>query len=236
MRPPELTAAMKRMRCLFLPATMPDTSISPILLRHRKALVEQLLAPFQLAAKSDALLQGHASTIQLRAASVAAAQAHCQRDGKVPAECSPHAAKRAKRCREGASMGYFLQLQGARAAAAEGAGQQHPGNSAAAQGHASSSSSGEDTADAVDLHLRQPSTHVHPVELPSIHLELLRLLHDDEKRLVHSVARPAVAHEVARSDFLSVDVLQQALEQAAGASTTCTDEQHAPACSHMHCL
>ena len=57
---------------------------------------------------------------------------------------------------------------------------------------------------------------VHSVELPASHTQLLRLLREDEQRLVSSAPAPGVAPEVARSDFFSVDVLQRALEQAAG--------------------
>lgn len=214
MRPPDLAAAMKRMRRLSLPASMPCANLSHMLSQHRAALVEQLLAPFQLAVKSNA--RGRAGNLQLRAASAAAAQARCHPDSEAPAECAPQAAKRTKRGAAGADMSYFLQLHGARVTAGSAA-QEGSGVPADAHGPASSSSSGEDAADALELHLRQPSTSVHSVELPSIHSKLLCLLREDERRLVQSAVRPAVAHKVACSDFLSVDVLQQALEQTAGA-------------------
>ncbi|PRW45191.1 hypothetical protein C2E21_6279 [Chlorella sorokiniana] len=84
-------------------------------------------------------------------------------------------------------------------------GQQEPG------------SSGEASAEeAVAAHLGQPSTAMHSVELPAVHAQLLRLLRDDEQRLVATAPAPGVPAEVARSDFLSVDALQKALRAAAG--------------------
>jgi hypothetical protein len=108
-------------------------------------------------------------------------------------------------------MQYFLQLQQKGSAPAAVA-SSDVGNAAPA----SSSSSGEAVADALELHLRQPSTSIHSVELPASHAQLLHLLQGDEQQLVQAAPPPGVAPEVARSHFLSVEELQRALEQAAG--------------------
>lgn len=102
-------------------------------------------------------------------------------------------------------MQYFLQLQG-----------RGPQPAASGGAAASSSSSGEESALALAAALHAPSTTAHAVQLPAAHAALLRLLREDERRLVRGAPAPGVAPEAARSDFLSVDVLQRALEAASG--------------------
>jgi hypothetical protein len=126
-------------------------------------------------------------------------------------------AKRAKRGAPADDMQYFLQLQRGSKPGAPPAGNGTGGVAEGAGG--SSSSSDEAAAEALDLYQQQQqqaSTSVHSVELPASHAQLLRLLLEDEQRLVRTAPAPGVAPEVARSDFFSVDVLQRALEQAAG--------------------
>lgn len=119
-------------------------------------------------------------------------------------------AKRAKRAAGAAEgMQFFLQLQRNKPGAADG--EPEPA------GAASSSSSGGDTAEALEAAQRQDSVTVHAVELPPMHAQLLRLLRQDEARVVRSAPAPGVPADMAQSPFLSTAAIQQGLEQAAGA-------------------
>lgn len=233
MRPPELTAAVRSLRQQLLPRPapmVPPTRVQQQEQRRQAQLIRQLLAPFTLPGQQapvwGSLQPAAAARIQagaLQAAPIKASAQQQQRQQrqKQPQGAGPAAghtagapgqppAKRAKRG-GAADMQYFLQLQ--RGAAGSGAGLA----GAPPNGAASSSSSGEASAEeAVAAHLEQASTAVHSVELPAVHAQLLRLLREDEQRLVAAAPAPGVPAEVARSDFLSLDALQRALQAAAG--------------------
>ena len=203
--------------------------------RCRAALIQQLVAPFQRAASQPKpgsalplpaaakVLVGPGKLTQRPPA--APQQAHQQ---PAPGPCQQGSAPTAKRTKRGGTaddMQYFLQLQRGSNPGAPPAGNDTAGAAAGAGG--CSSSSDEAAAEALDLYQQQQgqgqgqgqgqtSTSVHSVELPASHAQLLRLLREDEQRLVRSAPAPGVAPEVARSDFFSLDVLQRALEQAAG--------------------
>ncbi|KAI3426351.1 hypothetical protein D9Q98_008724 [Chlorella vulgaris] len=220
-RPPELMAAARRMHQQLLPAHY--TLSGSLEGRHRAALVEQLLSAFQVpgTAPGTARATHTLPAAAQKALRVQLSRGPASRQQDRPGKSTPaaesqggqqQAAKRAKRgTAQQDGMQYFLQLQ-RKGAAPAAAASSDVGNAAPA----SSSSSGEAVADALELHLRQPSTSVHSVELPASHAQLLHLLQGDEQRLVQAAPPPGVAPEVARSHFLSVDELQRALEQAAG--------------------
>lgn len=220
-RPPDLAAAMRSLRQQMLPRRIPARSAASAEQeqRQRAALIQHLLDPFGTAGAAPVLgsilPQAEAAPkVQVGAGAIAPApqQQAAAAASKPTAAAADATAPSAKRVRKGEGAGeggmqYFLQLQ------------QRGGKSAAASGGAASSSSSGDSAlaaEALEGALGGASTAVHAVELPPTHLHLLRLLREDEQRLVRGAAAPGVASEVARSDFLSVDVLQRALEQAAG--------------------
>lgn len=66
----------------------------------------------------------------------------------------------------------------------------------------------------MDEFLRSAARSITQVSLPESHLQLLKYLQEDEQRLVQ--ATPGLQPTVARSDFLSVDLLQKALQEAGG--------------------
>ncbi len=224
LRPPELTAAVRSLRQQLLPR--PAHLLPPAEVRQQEQqwqvqLIRQMLAPFtppsQQTPTWGALQPAAAARVQavggtaLAASHQPAGQQQQEQQtagaaaGQPKGASGPPPPKRAKRG-GAADMQYFLQLQRGGAAGMP------------ATGPSSSSSSGEASAEeAVAAHLGQASTAVHSVELPAVHAQLLRLLREDEQRLV--VAAPAlrVPAEVARSDFLSVDALQRALRATAGA-------------------
>lgn len=185
-------------------------------------LIRQLLAPFAapgqpalswgaLQPAAVARLQagdGAAQAVPYQPAAQPAAQQQPQAEGQAREAPGPPLAKRAKRNGAG-DMQYFLQLQ--RGVGGGGAVAGQP------SGPPSSSSSGEASAEeAVAAHLQQVSTAEHSVGLPAVHAQLLRLLREDEQRLVAAAPAPGVPAYVACSDFLSVDALQRALQAAAG--------------------
>lgn len=226
MRPPELVAAMRRLRQQLLPRPvppLPHAEVQQQEQRHRAKLVCQLLAPFappgQPAPASAALQPAAAAWVQVGAGAIQAAPqqpapaAQQAARGGAPTAAGQPPAKPAKHAKRGggADMQYFLQLQRGGGGTDGGAVGSPPG------GAASSSSSGEASAEeAVAAHLERASTAVHSVELPAAHAQLLRLLREDEQRLVAAAPAQGVPAEVARSDFLSVDALQRALRAAAG--------------------
>ena len=220
-RPAELTVAVARMRQRLLPAALPPAVDTGAGGRYRATLVHQLVAPFQARVAPARPVTCPAQPLPAAAAAMlhasqlppAGAPAGALRDTADAAQ----AIKRPKRSGAAEGMRFFLQLQhgSAQAAVAGTAAPSMGAESADAVLGASSSSSGE-MADALEVHARKPSTAVHSIELPPAHAELLRLLRDDEQRLVRLAPKPGVASEVARSDFLSVDVLRLALEQLAG--------------------
>lgn len=181
--------------------------------RYQAALLQQL-APSKAygAALVSATLPAAADRLPAQGA-CAGLQPHQQRPQQRQAPeaaglCVTPPPKRVKRGGGGADgMAFFLQMQRGQA----GAG----GASPAVGGAASNDSSGEATAEALEVHQQQGSLTVHSVELPAAHTHLLRLLRDDEARLVRSTPAPAPP-EFARSDFLSAAALQPALERAAG--------------------
>lgn len=182
------------------------------------------MAPFHLAGQQQAgaarplpppaghkVQAGGAAVFGQRPAGEAAAQqpARAPRAARSPAaKAGAPPAKRAKRGEQGAAgMQYFLQLQ-------HGSG-----------GAASSSSSGDHGSleAAVEQHQRQASVSVHTAELPARHAQLLRLLREDEDRLVRTAPAPGVPPELARSPFTSLAVLQRVLEETAGAWLAAAD-------------
>ena len=203
--------------------------------RCRTALIQQLVAPFQRAGSQPnpggAVALPAAGKVLVGPVAVtqrpptAPQQARQQPPAAAPGQQGgAPSAKRAKRGAAADDMQYFLQLQRGTRPGAPPAGNGASGGAAGG----SSSSSDEAAAEALDLFQQQQqqqqqgqgqgqaSTSVHSVELPASHAQLLRLLREDEQRLVRSAPAPGVPPEVARSDFFSVDVLQRALEQAAG--------------------
>lgn len=104
-------------------------------------------------------------------------------------------------------MKYFLQLQ---QGATRPAGRQHA-TELPVEGAEQSSDS---AADSIEEFLGSASCAVTQVSLPDSHMQLLRLLREDEHRLVK--ATPGLPAAVAGSDFLSVDALENALHAAAG--------------------
>lgn len=214
-RLPELVAAARSLRQQMLPGRVaPAAAADKRQQRRRGRLISQLLAPFapagQQAAAEAALSLRVGAVVQVPqppvAAQAAALAPEVAAAGSRQVDASPPA-KRAKQVSAGkdatgGGMQYFLQLQGRGV------------QPAASGGAASSSSSGEGSA--LEAALRAPTVTAHAVELPEAHAALLRLLREDERRLVRGAPAPGVAPEAARSDFLSVDVLQRALAAAAG--------------------
>lgn len=230
-RPPELIAAARAMEQGMLPGELQPAAgaaeaAASRLSHFRSLLVQHLLAPFQ-----QRVLQV-ASCHNLGAAIGDAAKlppADIAPSGKRPAGltaplqqlaavqpagepsgqegAAPPPAKRARRAAGAADgMRFFLQLQRDKSGAAD----------AEAGPTASSSSSGGDTAEALEAAQWQGSTTAHAVELPPVHAQLLRLLREDEARVVCGAPAPGVAADAARSDFLSIAAVQQGLEHAAG--------------------
>lgn len=102
---------------------------------------------------------------------------------------------------------YFLRLQ-------QAAGVAQPAPAAVTTGVQAETSSSNSASDSLGGFLTSAARSVTRVALPGGHLQLLHYLWQDEQRLLQSTA--GISQTVAASDFLSLDALQEALQDAAG--------------------
>ncbi len=210
----------------FRPATAAAEAAASRQGRFRSALVQLLVDPFHLAMQvASGRRQGAAVGAaklpvegsspggqQLPGAAAPlgklAALQPANASAGHPGVAAPPA-KRAKRAAGAADgMRFFMRLQHSKPKAA--CGNAEPASAA------SSSSSDGDIAEVLQAAQQQASVTVHAVELPPVHAQLLRLLREDEARLVSSAPAPGIPADVAQSDFLSIAAVQCGLEQAAG--------------------
>lgn len=102
---------------------------------------------------------------------------------------------------------YFLRLQ-------QAAGGVQPAPAAVTTGVQPEAASSDSASDSLGDFLTSAARSATRVSLPEGHLQLLHYLREDEQRLVQSTA--GISQKVAASDFLSLDALQEALQDAAG--------------------